>query len=427
MGIFEILLILFFCMIIGIPIAFSLIFASLSYMLIMGIPIFMVLQRLFAGPNSFPLLAVPFFIFAAQVMNTTGVTRRIFNFSDSLVGHIKGGLGHVNIIASIIFSGMSGAAVADAGGLGAIEVKAMRDAGYDDDFSLAITASSSIIGPIIPPSVPAVIYGAMAGVSIGGLFIGGILPGLLMGLSLSILVFIYASRRKYPTKKRASIKAMFLSAVHAFFPMLTPLIIIGGIWTGWFTPTESAAVAAIYALIIGLFVYRKINIGDIWQLLKKSAGLSSRGIFIVSAASLFGYVLAREQVALKLAQLLFGITENPHGILLLIIGFLLVIGTFMEPVSAMIILIPVFNPIIRMCGIHPIHFGIIMIITMMIGLLTPPVGQVLYILSVVTGAPFEMIAKSVAIFIIPLLVIVLLIVFIPEIVLFLPRIMLGLQ
>ena len=369
-------------------------------MLIMGIPIFMVLQRLFAGPNSFPLLAVPFFIFAAQVMNTTGVTRRIFNFSDSLVGHIKGGLGHVNIIASIIFSGMSGAAVADAGGLGAIEVKAMRDAGYDDDFSLAITASSSIIGPIIPPSVPAVIYGAMAGVSIGGLFIGGILPGLLMGLSLSILVFIYASRRKYPTKKRASIKAMFLSAVHAFFPMLTPLIIIGGIWTGWFTPTESAAVAAIYALIIGLFVYRKINIGDIWQLLKKSAGLSSRGIFIVSAASLFGYVLAREQVALKLAQLLFGITENPHGILLLIIGFLLVIGTFMEPVSAMIILIPVFNPIIRMCGIHPIHFGIIMIITMMIGLLTPPVGQVLYILSVVTGAPFEMIAKSVAIFII---------------------------
>lgn len=427
MGIFEILLILFFCMIIGIPIAFSLIFASLSYMLIMGIPIFMVLQRLFAGPNSFPLLAVPFFIFAAQVMNTTGVTRRIFNFSDSLVGHIKGGLGHVNIIASIIFSGMSGAAVADAGGLGAIEVKAMRDAGYDDDFSLAITASSSIIGPIIPPSVPAVIYGAMAGVSIGGLFIGGILPGLLMGLSLSILVFIYASRRKYPTKKRASIKAMFLSAVHAFFPMLTPLIIIGGIWTGWFTPTESAAVAAIYALIIGLFVYRKINIGDIWQLLKKSAGLSSRGIFIVSAASLFGYVLAREQVALKLAQLLFGITENPHGILLLIIGFLLVIGTFMEPVSAMIILIPVFNPIIRMCGIHPIHFGIIMIITMMIGLLTPPVGQVLYILSVVTGAPFEMIAKSVAIFIIPLLVIVLLIVFIPEIVLFLPRIMLGLH
>ena len=209
--------------------------------------------------------------------------------------------------------------------------------------------------------------------------------------------------------------------------MLTPLIIIGGIWTGWFTPTESAAVAAIYALIIGLFVYRKINIGDIWQLLKKSAGLSSRGIFIVSAASLFGYVLAREQVALKLAQLLFGITENPHGILLLIIGFLLVIGTFMEPVSAMIILIPVFNPIIRMCGIHPIHFGIIMIITMMIGLLTPPVGQVLYILSVVTGAPFEMIAKSVAIFIIPLLVIVLLIVFIPEIVLFLPRIMLGLH
>lgn len=425
MGIFVILLLLISCMVIGIPVAFSLMLTSLCYLIVKDIPIIIILQRLFSGPDSFPLLAVPFFIFAAQVMNTAGVTMRIFKFANSLVGHIKGGLGHVNILASIIFAGMSGSAVADAGGLGVIEIAAMRDAGYDDDFTLAITASSSIIGPIIPPSVPAVIYGAMAGTSIGGLFIGGIIPGILMGAMLSILVFLYAYKRHYPTNKRESIKTILLSGVNAFIPMLTPLIIIGGIWTGWFTPTESAAVAAIYALILGVFVYREINISDIWKLLKKSAGLSSRGIFIVATAQIFGYVLAREQVAPKLSQFLFGITENPQGILLLIIAFLLVIGTFMEPVSAMIILIPVFNPMIRTMGIHPVHFGIIMILTLMIGLLTPPVGSVLYILSVVSGAKFEFIAKSVAIFIIPLIIVVLMIVFIPEIVLFLPRIMLG--
>jgi tripartite ATP-independent transporter DctM subunit len=427
MGIIHIMASLLFLMSIGIPVAYSLLLTSFFYLVADGnIPLSILTQRLAAGPDSFPLLAVPFFVFAGLLMNTGGITKRIFKFAETLVGHIPGSMGHVNVIASVIFSGMSGAASADAGGLGLIEIEAMRKAGYDDDFSVGITAASSIIGPIIPPSVPAVIYGAMAGVSVGGLFIGGIIPGILMAFSLTVLVYIIAIKRNYPRlAKRSTFKEIFISFIQAVPALLTPMIIIGGIWTGVFTPTESASVAVLYAIILGLFFYKELTIGKIWNLMLESAGMAARGMIIVAGAVSFGYILSREQVALKLSNFLFGITENPYGLMLLIILFLFIIGTFMEPVTGMIILIPVFNPIIRMVGYHPIHFGIVMIITMMLGLLTPPVGGVLNILSAVSGIPFEVVAKSVFIFLIPLITVVIAIVFFPEIVLFLPRLMLG--
>ena len=426
MGIAEILLVLLGLMAIGMPVAFCLMMTSLIYIVLHGrIPLLLFTQRIAAGPDSFPLLAVPFFIFAGQVMNTSGITRRIFDFAKVLVGHIPGGLGHVNVVASIIFSGMSGAAVADAGGLGLVEIKAMRDAGYDDDFTVAITASSSIIGPIIPPSIPAVIYGATAGVSIGGLFIGGVIPGLLMGLALAVLVYVYALRKDYPRSPRPTFRKLLKALSDALLPMLTPVIIIGGIWTGKFTPTESAAIAAVYAIILGLMVYRELTVRDLWRLLVESAGMTANAIIIVAGASLFGYILAREQAAPKLAAIILGVTKNRYGILLMINLFLLFVGTFMEPVSAMIILIPVFTPIIKMINVHPVHFGVMMILNLMIGLLTPPVGQVLYILSTVSGMPFERIARVTAIFILPHLVVLVLITLFPELVLFLPRVLFG--
>ena len=426
MGIAEILLVLLGLMFIGMPVAYCLMLTSLIYILLHGrIPLLLFTQRIAAGPDSFPLLAVPFFIFAGQVMNTSGITRRIFDFANVLVGHIPGGLGHVNVLASVIFSGMSGAAVADAGGLGLVEIKAMRDAGYDDDFTLAITGSSSIIGPIIPPSIPAVIYGATAGVSIGGLFVGGVIPGLLMGLALMVMVYIYALQRDYATSPRPTLRQVIKAFNDALLPMLTPIIIIGGIWTGKFTPTESAAIAALYAIILGLLVYRELTVRDLWGLLVESAGITANAIIIVAGAALFGYILAREQAAPKLASIILGITDNRYGVLFLINVFLLFVGMFMEPVSAMIILIPVFNPIIKMINVHPVHFGVMMILNLMIGLLTPPVGQVLYILSTISGMPFERIARVTALFIVPHLVVLILIVLFPELVLFLPRALFG--
>nr|NIS63223.1 TRAP transporter large permease subunit [Pseudomonadota bacterium] len=233
----------------GIPIAFALFISSLIYLLLIGeYPLNIVAQKFISGPDSFTLLAIPLFVSAGALMNLTGITRRIFGVANALVGHLAGGLGHVNIVASIIFSGMSGAAMADAAGLGLIEIKAMREAGYDDDFSVAVTASSSIIGPIIPPSVPAVIYGTVASVSVGGLFLGGIIPGLMMGLFLMVLVTFYAKRRGYPRGKRVSFGELLRVLYEGFLPLMTPVIIIGGIWTGWFTPTEAAGAACVYAI-----------------------------------------------------------------------------------------------------------------------------------------------------------------------------------
>lgn len=411
-------------LLIGFPIYVSLVGASFIYLALNPDVSFVIgIQRMIVAPNSFTLLAVPFFIFAGQIMNSGGVTRRIFRFALSTVGHFRGGLGYVNVVASMLFAGMSGSALADAGGLGLVEIQAMRDNNYDDDFALGVTASSSIIGPIIPPSIPFVIYGAVANVSVGGLFIGGIIPGFIMATSLFIMCFIVAKRRNFPRVKKASLREIVISFKDAFLALLTPFIIIGGIWFGIFTPTEAAAVSIFYALIVTIFVYKEQRISDLPRLIVDTIKMVAPAIMIVAAANLFGWIMNYEQIDQFLMKILFDITENPVIILLIINIILLVLGMFLEVISAIMLVLPIISPIVLALGIHPLHLGVIMVLNLMIGLMTPPVGFVLYILSSAAKVPVNKVIIYVSPWLIPLIISLLLITFIPELVLFLPRIL----
>lgn len=412
-------------MLIGFPIYLSLIGASILYITLNpDLSMMLVIQKVITAPNSFPLLAVPFFILAGQIMNTGGITKRIFNFAECLVGHFRGGLGYVNIIASMIFAGMSGSAVADAGGLGVVEIKAMRDANYDDDFTIGVTAASSIIGPIIPPSVPFVIYGAIANVSIGGLFVGGFVPGLLMGLILSIMVFIISKKRNYPfSSNRAPFKKLYSSFKGAIFAIFTPFIIIGGIWLGYFTPTEAAFVSILYALIVVTFIYKEFDVRKIPVLLLETTRLVAPCIMIVGGAAIFAWIMNYERVSESLIKLIFDFTSNKYIILLIINLVLLIVGMFVDVIAAIMLLLPILQPLATTIGIHPIQFGVIVVLNLMIGLLTPPVGFVLYTLSLVAKKPFEEIARYTTPWIVPLVIVLLLITYIPDLVLFLPKLM----
>jgi tripartite ATP-independent transporter DctM subunit len=417
-GLFVALLVL------RVPVGFALLGSSVAYFVVHGIPLQMAAQRLAIGVDSFPLLAVPFFIMAGSAMNSVGITRRLFDFADHLVGHFTGGLGHANILASVIFSGMSGAAIADAGGLGQIELQAMKEAGYDDDFSLAITGASSIIGPIIPPSVPAVIFAVTAGVSTGRLFAGGVVPGLLMALALSTKVYFTCKRRNYPRRTRATLRELVSATKTAFLGLMAPVIIIGGILVGVFTPTEAAIVAVFYSILMG-FYYRSMTLADLPRLIRETLGITVAVFFIVASAALFGLILTISQVPQQLAVSFTQAVPNKHLALLMINCFLLLVGCFMEPTAALMILVPILMPITRSYGIDPIHFGIIMILNLMIGLLTPPVGMVLYVLSSVSKVPFERIARAVFPDVLTLVAVLLLITFLPDLVTFVPNLVFG--
>ncbi len=416
------LMVVFVLLVIGAPVTVALGVGSLLFILMEGTPSVVVLHRMVSGVDSFPLIAVPFFILAGHLMNSAGITTRIFEFAKAMVGWLHGGLGHVNIGASIVFAGMSGAAVADAGGLGTIEIKAMRDAGYDDDFSVGITAASSTIGPIIPPSLPLVIYGVMASVSIGELFAAGVIPGFLMGLSLMIMVTLYARRRKYPRDAAFSIGKLWETFKKAFLPLQTPTIIVGGILSGVFTPTESAIAAVVYALILGLFVYRSLTWRHILRVSMDTIETSAAILMIVASATIFAWILIDQQVAVILADALLGFSQNKTVILIIIMAVVLLIGCFMETIAAITILVPVLLPIAQQVGIDPVHLGLIVILNLMLGLLTPPVGMVLYVLSKVSGVKFERCVTATAPFLVPLLIVLALISFFPDIAMWLPNV-----
>ena len=407
-------IIVFALLIIGSPVTVALGVGSLVFIWLEGTPDLVVLHRMIQGIDSFPLIAVPFFILAGHLMNSSGITTRIFDFAKAIVGWMHGGLGHVNIGASIIFAGMSGAAVADAGGLGTIEIKAMRDAGYDDDFSVGITAASSTIGPIIPPSLPLVIYGVMSSASIGELFAAGFLPGLMMGLSLMVMVAIYSRMRGYPRDASFSFSRLWETFVKAFLPLQTPTIIIGGILSGVFTPTESAIAAVVYSMFLGLFVYRTLTWRHILRVSMDTIETSASILMIVASATIFAWILIDQQVAVILADALLDFSTNKTVILIIIMGVVLLIGCFMETIAAITILVPVLLPIAQKVGIDPVHLGIIVILNLMLGLLTPPVGMVLYVLSKVSGVKFEQCVVATAPFIVPLLVVLGIITFFPE-------------
>ncbi|MEO4042969.1 TRAP transporter large permease [Hoeflea sp. CAU 1731] len=411
---------LFALMIIGVPVAAALALASLAFVATNGMPPMIVLANMVNGINSFPLIAVPFFILAGNLMNSAGITTRIFNFARATVGWMHGGLGHVNVGASVIFAGMSGAAVADAGGLGNIEIKAMRDAGYDTDFAVGITAASSTIGPIIPPSLPLVIYGVLADTSIGQLFTAGLLPGLMMALSLMIMVAWYSRRRNYPRDMGFRFGRFARSFVDAFLPLMTPAIIIGGIMGGLFTPTEAAIAAVAYSMFLGIAVYRTLDWRKILRVSMDTVQTTAAIMLIVAASTIFAWILTANQVALHFSQGLLAVTENKVALLLLITLIILIIGCFMETIAAITILTPVLLPVAVSLGVDPVHFGIIMILNLMIGLLTPPVGMVLYVLSKVAAVPFERCVTATAPFLVPLVIVLLLLTFIPSISMWLP-------
>ena len=397
----------------GVPVAIAMAGSALVYILLTGdLPPFVVIHRMVSGIDSFPLLAVPFFIMAGNLMNHAGITNRIYNFALSLVGWLKGGLGHVNIIGSVIFAGMSGTAIADAAGLGTIEIKAMRDHGYDLGFSVGVTAASATLGPIIPPSLPFVIYGMMANVSVGQLFLAGIVPGVVMAILMMCTVAYYAHKNNWGGDVRFEwrrlLKALSELAVVIGFPLVMWGLVTFGLPFNW-------------ALVLGLVWYRTLS----WKMLAKVAmdtiETTSVVMFIVAAASIFGWLLTATRVTDAVAVWVLSFTHSPWVFLLLANLLMLFVGCFLEPTAAILILVPVLMPVVTQLGIDPVHFGLVMVLNLMIGLLHPPMGMVLFVLARVARLSIEKTTMAIVPWLVPLLLSLILITYVPQISLWLPR------
>jgi C4-dicarboxylate transporter, DctM subunit len=423
-AIFALLILL---MLLGLPVAVSMGLTAVLSFLALGLSNLwsMVPQRMYSGTTSFTLLAIPFFILAGNLMNSGGITLRLVRFAQCLVGHIRGGLGHVTVVTNMIMAGMSGAAVADAVGTGNILIPAMEKAGYPRVFSAALVGAASTIGPIIPPSIPFVIFGSMTGTSVGRLFLGGFLPGLLMGLLLMITVAIISKHRGYPRGQRVALRELLQATVWAAPAWGAPLIIIGGILAGIFTPTEAAAVASVYALVVGMFVYREITLADLPRILWETARNSVQVMFIISAASIFGWLLIQQQIPTKIVEGLMGLTSERWLVLLIVNLILLVLGCFMEGIAIMLLTIPVFVPLVTRVGVDPVHFGVVMALNSMIGLLTPPVGMCLYAVSSVSKVSIWPLARELWPYILALTVCLALITYIPGLTMWIPDLIMG--
>ncbi|PSK87541.1 tripartite ATP-independent transporter DctM subunit [Limimaricola soesokkakensis] len=424
-ALFGTLLVLMF---IGVPVGFSMIGASV---VVLGVnrgftdlPLEMLAQRTLYGVNSFTLLAIPAFLLIGKLMNESGISDRVFNVARVAVGHLRGGLGHVNVLSSMIFAGMSGSAVADAGGLGPVQMRAMERDGYGRGFSAAVTASSATIGPIIPPSIPAVIYGALANVSIAAVFLGSILPGLLMGLALMAVVAVISRRRGYPVASRATLMEFAAALMQGILPMLTPIIIIGGILSGIFTPTEASVIALVYCLLIAALVYRTITLTSFWRICRETAIDTSALLLIIAGSALYAWVLARYQVTSQIIDAMSATVTSPALLLALLLLFILVIGCFIDSVPALFLLTPILVPLVTSYGIDPVHFGVAMIFNLMIGLVTPPVGTVLFTVQRVAGISYIELLRELMPFYLPLFAMLLLITFVPAVVLFVPGLLL---
>lgn len=406
----------------GIPIAFCLGITSLIAVYLMDVPLGLIAQRMFTGIDSFPLMAVPFFVLAGDLMNVGGTTLGLINFANVLVGRIRGGLAHTNVVASMFLAGISGSAVADASAITTIMVPGMTKAGYGRAFAAALTAAASTMGPIIPPSILMVIMGVTTGVSIGGLFSAGFVPGILMGFSMMGLSYYIARKRNYP---RDPEPFSFLRVRRAFIEagpaLLAPVIIIGGILGGIFTPTEAAAVAVFYALLMGVFYYRVLNLKKIAASIVNSAITTAVLLFIIGTANIFAWVLTAEQIPQFIAEQMLSLTRDPYLILLLINLFLIVVGMFMEGGAAIIILAPTLMKVIETVGIDPLHFAFIMVLNMVVGLLTPPVGVCLFVVSGITGESLSNIIQEVFPFVLVEIGILLLITYFPIIAMIIPR------
>ena len=408
---------------IGLPIAFTMGGAGLLALAIDGnLSLLSVPQRFFDGINSFPLMAVPFFILAADLMTASGITTALLRFASAMVGHVRGGMGHVNVVTSMMFAGISGSALADAAGPGAIETRMMANSGYDKAYSAALSAATSVIGPIIPPSIVMVIYALTdSRVTVAGLFLAGVLPGLLMGAALMAMNHHLSRKRGYGTVGTAPRWGERLRALWKATPVLAmPAIIIAGILTGLFTPTEASAVAVFYALFIGLFVTRTLNARLIARVLLQSGLVTSAALIIVSMASLFAWLLTLMQIPQTIAAAIGGLTTDPVAIMLIVMVFVLACGLFIDTLPAVIILVPVLAPLSDQFGIHPLHFAMAIVLNLTIGLATPPVGGVLFVMSSVARLRIEEITRAILPLLAALLVVLLAVVLFPSLSTFVP-------
>ena len=448
----------------GVPVAIAMAGASLVYVVASGTaPDFVVIHRMVGGLDSFPLLAVPFFILAGNLMNSAGITNRIYNFALALVGWMRGGLGHVNVVGSVIFAGMSGTAIADAAGLGTIEIKAMKDHGYSTEFAVGVTAASATLGPIIPPSLPFVIYALFANVSVGALFLAGIFPGAVMALLMMLTVAFFAHRNKWgsdtPFQWPRVLKALgeltlvllwpaaiwlavewgapgvptvvlglvLLFAAdwkfrfQAVLPIMTPVLLIGGMTTGLFTATEGAIAACMWALFLGVVWYRTMPMKKLVKVSMDTIETTAAVLLIVAAASIFGWMLTATRTTEMIAGWVLSITSTPAGFLLLANLLMLFVGCFLEPTAAITILVPILLPIARQLGVDPVHFGLVMVLNLMIGLLHPPMGMVLFVLARVAKLSVERTTVAILPWLAPLLVSLVILTYIPDIVMWLPR------
>lgn len=408
----------------GVPIAVGIGLTCLAVLIISGgwsaIPSELFALQMLRGLNNFPILAIPFFIFAASLMNIGSVNRRIFDFANALVGFIRGGLGHVNVMASMIFAGMSATAVADVAGIGQLEIKAMRDRNYPMRFAAGITGAASIISPVIPPSIAMVVYGWLSGTSIAALFVAGLIPGILLGLALMTTCFVMSYWIAMPRSPRPRLLELARLFWRAFPPLCTPLIIVGGIWSGIFTPTEAGAIACLYALFLGAVVYRDITIPDLLAVLARTVRFSAIILFIIAIATFYGWLLVRLRIPQELAVMLMDLDLNLTLILLCLALFFLVIGCFMSVVEAVLIFTPIFMLSVQALGIDPVFFGILMVVTLSVGVITPPFGNVLFVLVEITGLRFEQVVRAVLPFLVPILLVIGLLIAFPGLVTVLP-------
>lgn len=403
----------------GVPVAFALGGSVLYYFLADSVPLITLPQKMFAGMNSFVLLCVPGFILAGNLMNQGGITYRIIDFANSLVGHIRGGLGQANIVASMVFAGISGTATADAASLGAILIPAMENEGYDTDFSCAVTAASSCIGPIIPPSLPMIVAATLTGLSVTKLFVAGVIPGLLLGIGMMIVCDRLSKKNNYPKHEKQNWSARVKAFFGAFWALFMTFIILYGIMGGICTPTEASMIAVVYALIIGIFVYRELPVRDIPKITRESACTTTSILMLIGFANVFAWVLSKEQIPTMVADAMLGLTQNKYLILLLINLLLLFVGTFMETNAALAILFPTLLGVATEVGVDSIQFAIVVVLNLVLGLTTPPVGVCLFITSTVGKISLGRVAKAILPFLGVNLLVLMLVTYCPPITLWL--------
>ncbi len=411
---------------VGFPVAYCLGISSLLYFVLENMPLVTFAQRFFSGLDSFTLLCIPGFMLAGNLMNTGGITYQIVRFCDKVIGHIRGGLGLANIGASMIFAGVSGTAAADAASLGGILIPAMVKDGYDADYSVAVTAASSCIGPIIPPSVPMIMAGTLTGISVSKMFVAGVIPGILMGVGMMIVAWVISVRRNYPkNEKRASFREIIASGREAFWALLMMVIILAGILTGIVTPTEASIIAVLYALFVGFFIYKELNVKTALAVIRDSMVGAAGIMVLVGFANVFAYVLTKEQIPTMIANWILSITKNKIIILLIINIFLVFVGCFMETIAALTILFPVLLPVVTSIGVSPIQFGVMCVLNLVIGLTTPPVGVCLFITSSIGKISIAHATKAIIPFLICNFIVLLLVTYFPPVTLWLVGLLYG--